>query len=131
MNDFARYNSFPLWLFFSSSLNAKWFVRWGWMRCNSDGKCFGAVMTSLHYGTKGVWRHVSTSMFKSIKKLRKSDPRAEACLDAMRCTRVGMFLQAQSLNTVQVWATCQREIGLLIGPEHQASERLNTFFLKN
>lgn len=61
----------------------------------------------------------------------QGDPRAEACLDVMRCTRVGMFLQAQSLKTVQIWATCQREIDLLIGPEHQASERLNAFFLKN
>jgi len=42
------------------------------MRGNVGGKCSGTVAMSLHSGTKGACRHVSTSMLKSVMELRKS-----------------------------------------------------------
>jgi len=49
------------------------------MNGNGGGKCsgmtvtvFGLAVTSLHGGTKDVYRHVSTTMLKSIMELRKS-----------------------------------------------------------
>jgi len=55
-----------------------WFVRWEQLSGNDDKESsgvtvttFGTVVTRLHGGTKGVYKHISTPTLKSVIELRK------------------------------------------------------------